>query len=120
MILTSEITKTVVDTDKIEKLIRDLLDERFGDEFVFDPIEITARVFDDGETADDFLQIYIVFEGDCERLPASWTARAGNPHSSGVDGDGVGVPCREVVHKKSEWEGKLRYRKRMRGTYSVR
>ena len=77
MIITTEITKTVIDTDKVEALVRELLDERFGDEFVFDPIEVHARIFDDGIDVEDYLEIYVVFDGDPKRLPASWTGRAG-------------------------------------------
>ena len=75
MIVTTEISRTAVDTDKVEKIVRGLLDERFGDEFVFDPIEVRARVFDDGETAEDYLEIYIVVDADLKRLPSSWTSK---------------------------------------------
>ena len=115
MILTSEITKTVVDTDKIEKLIRDLLDERFGDEIVFDPIEISTRVFDDGETADDFLQIYIVFEGDYDQIPASWTSGLVTLIRPALMEMGWEYPVGKSFIEKSEWEENLRYRKEVWG-----
>ena len=101
MIVKTEITKTVLDTDKVEKIIRDLLDERFGDEFTFGPIEITPRVFDDGEYADDYLQIFIVFDGDPERLPASWTAKLPGVHGTRHAGDGMGGNLHlKVVRRK--------------------
>ena len=110
MIITTEITKTVIDTDKVEALVRELLDERFGDEFVFDPIEVHARIFDDGIDVEDYLEIYVVFDGDPKRLPASWTGGLA-VHGARHDGDGMrarhlqGVLLKGRVETSPEREG---------------
>ncbi len=56
--------------EKVEKLVRGLLDERFGDQFVFDPIKVIPRIDHDG---DEYLHIYIVFDGDQKLLDPDWT-----------------------------------------------
>ena len=104
MIVTTEITKTVLDTDKVEEIVRELLDERFGDEFVFDPIEITPRVFDDGEYAEDYLQIFIVFDGDSERLPPSWTGTLARRIRPAMMKMGWEISISKSFVEKSEWE----------------
>lgn len=57
---------------KIKKMVRDILDERFNDQLVFDPI-IVKNAFDyyDGT---EYIRIYIVYDGEQELLDPGWTA----------------------------------------------
>ncbi len=50
---------------KVSGLMRDLLAERFKDEFVFDPIIVQSEYDEDDE---QYLHIYIVFDGDLKKL----------------------------------------------------
>ena len=59
-------------TSEIEKLLRDLLDQRFKDEFEFGPIVFKPRIDEDGQ---GYLQSYIVFNGDQTKLDPTWTVR---------------------------------------------
>ena len=65
-----------LDRDHIVKtIIRDILAERFTDEFVFDPIVVVPTVdeFGDGDGS-DYLRILIIYDGDNSRLDPSWTS----------------------------------------------
>ena len=86
---------------KVANVVRKALDDRFEDEFVFDPIVIVPKVDHDG---DEYLHIYIVFDGDQKRLDPNWTlglvdhilqkvTREELPH----------LPSKSFV-EKSEWE----------------
>ena len=59
--------------DKVASIISDTLEERFGDEFVFDPIVVIPEVDDYGEDIFPYLDIYIVFDGDQTKLDPRWT-----------------------------------------------
>ena len=48
---------TEAGTDKIADIIREMLTERFHDEFVFSPIIVEPRIDHDG---DEYLHTYIV------------------------------------------------------------
>ena len=110
MIITTEITKTVIDTDKVEALVRELLDERFGDEFVFDPIEVHARIFDDGIDVEDYLEIYVVFDGDPKRLPASWTGGLAVLMEPGMMEMGCELDISKAFFSKAAWKRVLKER----------
>ena len=82
------------------KKIIGLLAERFEDEFVFGPIRVEPRVDLDGE---DYLQTYIVFEGDQTKLDPIWTIRLSDALWSESERLGYpGYPIQLFV-KKSEW-----------------
>ena len=53
------------------RFVREDLESRFGDAFVFDPILVEQRVDHDGE---EYLRIDIVFDGDQRNLDPEWTA----------------------------------------------
>lgn len=55
---------------KVEGLVRKDLEERFGEEFVFDPIIVNPELDHYG---DEFLHIYIIFDGDQKNLDSKWT-----------------------------------------------
>jgi hypothetical protein len=65
--LTKEVKQRVID------LVRADLAEKFGpeDPIVFDPIVIDPRLDPDGE---EYLHIYVVYDGDQELLEPLWTA----------------------------------------------
>ena len=55
---------------KVEAIVRKALDEMFGDEFVFDPVVVNPEIDHYG---DEFLHIYIVFDGDQKGLKPKLT-----------------------------------------------
>ena len=56
--------------EKVESYVRQDLEGRFKDEFVFDPIIVNPEL---DHYADEFLHIYIIFDGDQKKLDAKWT-----------------------------------------------
>ena len=60
-------------TERISAIIKQHLAERFTDEFSFGPI-VPVRRFDYSDPEGrDYLEIYIVFDGDQKDLDARWT-----------------------------------------------
>ena len=51
---------------KVEKVVRDAVDERFGSDFVFDPIVVEPRSDMD---EDEYLHVYVVYKATA----ISWT-----------------------------------------------
>lgn len=87
-------------TSEIKGMIRDMLSERFKDEFEFGPIVVTPRFDDDGE---GYLHSYIVFYGDQKKLDPTWTLRLSNRLWSRSEELGYpGIPIQLFV-EKSEW-----------------
>ena len=87
---------------KVAGLIRDLLTERFKGDFVFDPIIVQSE-FD--EYDDEYLHVYIVFDGDRSNLDPAWTV--GLSGRIWEDAEKLGypnLPSKSFI-KKSEWEG---------------
>lgn len=61
----------------IEAIVRETLAERFTNaEFVFDPIRVVPAVDEWGPHAsgEDYLEIFIVFDGDRKNLDPGWTS----------------------------------------------
>jgi hypothetical protein len=84
--------------------VRQMLDERFGDEFKFGPIEVWADQDDDIS----FLRTYIVFEGDMNKLdPAKTMSMKRHLWTRATELGYPGVPLYSYV-LKSEWPGLLR------------
>ena len=91
---------TLLDTDRVAEIVRQLLDGRFGDTFVFDPI-IVEREFD--HYGDEYVHVYIVFEGDQDELDPSWTVGLNGrlwPHLMEM---GIDSPPSKSFIEKSEW-----------------
>ena len=87
-------------TEEIRDMIREMLQERFESDFEFDPIVVIPRVDRDGE---EYLQSYIVFHGDQERLDPLWTLRLSNSLWSRARELGFpGIPIPMFV-ERSEW-----------------
>ena len=55
---------------KVEDFVRKDLEERFKDEFIFDPIIVNPEL---DWWGDEFLHIYIIFDGDLKKLDTKWT-----------------------------------------------
>ncbi len=87
-------------TNEIKGMIRDMLSERFKDEFEFGPIVVMPRFDDDGE---GYLHSYIVFQGDQQKLDPAWTLRLSNLLWARAEELGYpGIPIQLFV-EKSEW-----------------
>ena len=56
--------------EKVEEFVRKDMEERFKDGFVFDPIIVNPELDHYG---DEFLHIYIIFDGDWSKLDTKWT-----------------------------------------------
>ena len=56
--------------EKVEDFVRKDLEGRFQDEFVFDPIIANPEL---DWWGDEFLHIYIIFDGDQKKLDSKWT-----------------------------------------------
>ena len=100
---------------KVAGLMRALLDERFMDGFVFDPIIVQSE-FD--EYDDEYLHVYVIYEGDLKNLDPGKTAglsgllwedvaKLGYPH----------LPSRTFI-EKSDW--RKVFEKKYRETGRVR
>ena len=87
---------------KVEKIIRTALEERFRDDFVFDPI-IVEPWFDiiDG---DEYLHIYIVYDGDRKNLDPGWTGGLSSIILDQTTEDEVFTNPVKGFVEKSEWE----------------
>ena len=91
---------TLLDTDRVTGIVRQLLSERFGDKFDFDPIIVEREYDHDG---DEYVHVYIVFDGDQDELDPSWTAGLSGllwPHLMKM---GFDNPPRKSFIEKSEW-----------------
>ena len=54
---------------KVAEITRNLLEERFGDDFVFDPIIVAPRL---DPYDNDYLEIQVVYDGDYDKLDIEW------------------------------------------------
>ena len=86
--------------EQVRGIVEDTLNERFKDEFVFDPIVVIPAI---DEYGDDYLKIVIVFAGDQKHLDPRWTSRLIGRLRPKMDEVGVtAFPMPEFV-EKSEW-----------------
>ena len=98
---------TLLDSDRVAGLVRQLLVERFGDTFDFDPIIVERELDDDG---DEYVHVYIVFDGDQDELDSSWTLGLSGqlwPHLVEM---GFDSPPSKSFIEKSEWIANPRVR----------
>ncbi len=89
---------------KVAEIVRKTLEERFADEFVFDPIRVIPTVDEygdgDGQT---YLRIMIVFDGDQEGLDPHWTSGLIRRIRPKLIEAGVGEFPSPSFITKSEW-----------------
>ena len=86
---------------KVENIVRSALAERFKDEFVFDPVIVQPR-FDHYD--EEYLDIWIVFDGDQKRLDPHWTAGLSGLVLDEVTEDEVPVVPSKHFIKQSTWK----------------
>ena len=86
---------------KVEGIVRRLLAERFKDEFVFEPIIVQTR-FDHYD--EEYLDIWIIFDGDQKRLDPRWTVDLTGRVLDEVTEDEVPVVPSKHFIKKSSWK----------------
>ena len=86
---------------KVEKIVRTALEERFGDEFVFDPIIVEPWFGIDDE---EYLHIYIVYDGDQKKLDPTWTIGLYDIILDQTTEDEVFTSPSKSFVEKSEWE----------------
>lgn len=86
---------------KIAGLVKDMLVQHFRDQFVFDPIVVQHEIDHDG---DEYLEIYVVFDGDYKKLSSSWRAELDD--RVWTESIAMGVPSVPGIAfvEKSEWE----------------
>ena len=95
------ITKEV--TDKFAVVVGNHLRERFKDDFVFDPI-IVERAVDYYGDGKEYLDIFIIYDGDYENLDPRWTSGLSVMLWPEREEYGItSVPSISFV-EKSEWE----------------
>ena len=86
---------------KVADLVREELTRRFSSELVFDPIKVVPMIDHDG---DEYLRIYIVFDGDLSLLPPVWRLELLRSIQPQLTELGVlNIPNSTLV-EKSEWE----------------
>ena len=59
---------------KVSAIVRDDLTERFKDEFTFDPIAVVEDIDEFIDDEQEYIEIFIIFDGDQERLDSGWTS----------------------------------------------
>lgn len=96
------------DRAQIVSVTRKLLEDRFREDFVFDPIAAVPKI---DEYGDEYVEIYIVFDGNQKKLDPAWTHRLIGLIIDELDAGGVEllhIPGTSFV-KNSDW--KRLYRK---------
>ena len=81
--------------------VRKDLEGRFQDEFVFDPIIVNPELDHYG---DEFLHIYIIFDGDQKKLDPKWTVGLERRILEDVPVDEVTRLPGHAFIPKSEWK----------------
>ena len=88
-------------TDEVANIVRQTLEEKFGDSLVFDPIEVIPKIDLDG---DEYLHIYIVYDGDGKLIDPGWSLGFVGLMIPELLELGVeSLPSKSFV-EKSEWE----------------
>ena len=94
--------KTAEETSrKVAGIVKEYLNAWFGAEgLVFDPIVVIPRFFDDEE----YLHIYVVYDGDGERLDSDCTITLPRLIRDRMTDEEVSGPLPVSYVEKSEWE----------------
>ena len=87
--------------EKVADIARGLLYERFPDDFVFDPIIPNPKIDHEGI---EYLDIYIIYEGDYKNLDPIWMARLGHKMEPALLELGISETPSTSYIEKSEWE----------------
>lgn len=100
----SEVDPNAAEEDEFKKIAdiaKNLLIERFGDDFVFHPIWVERKVDHDD---DEYLELNIVFDGDQNKLDPDWTVSLGRRMRPALRAIGVEDIPDHAFHEKSEWQ----------------
>lgn len=87
--------------EKVEQLVRKDLEERFKDEFIFDPIIANPEL---DWWGDEFVHIYIIFDGDQDKLDAKWTIGIEDRLLQQLPEDEHPISPGHSFIEKSEWK----------------
>ena len=95
---------SVENKQKIADLVLGMLEAHFLDQLVFGPIVVQQEIDHDG---DEYLEIYVVFDGDYKKLSSSW--RGDLDDRVWTESIEIGVPSVPGISfvEKSEWEEEL-------------
>ena len=88
-------------TDEVAKIVRETLDEHFGDTIGFDPILVIPKIDHYG---DEYLYIYVVYDCEYEKLDPKWTlsfTRLIGPKLTEIGVDTL--PSKSFI-QKAEWD----------------
>ena len=86
---------------KVAEITRNLLEERFGNDFVFDPIIVKAKV---DQYNDDYLEIHIVYDGDYNNLDVQWRLGLTGRMRPALLALGLDDHPSHIFTEKSEWK----------------
>ena len=87
--------------DQVAKIVRHDLVACFGDKVVFEPILVVSKVDHDDE---DYLDIYIVYEGDMKDLDPNLTLGMIGRIKPELEKLGVPWPLSRSFVEKADWE----------------
>lgn len=105
----------------VRSVVREIIEERFAGEFVFDPICVIPTVDEWGPdaTGETYLNIIIVFEGDQKNLDPGWTSTLIRRIEPKLIEAGIEEFPSPSWVEKSEWEDlHRRWRRRNPGIVS--
>ena len=89
---------------RVETIVREVLEDRFKEKFVFDPVLVVPAVdeFGDGDGS-AYLRILIIFDGDQKQLDPGWTSGLiGRIEPKLIDAGIEEFPSPSFI-EKSEW-----------------
>ena len=107
MIVRYEIIEVVRDDiteellEKVGEIVKVRLNELYGDSLIFDPVFVERKFDFYGE---DYMHIYIVFEGDEKVFEAKWRGGIEWLIRSDLNEFGVKKSPSHSISKKSEWD----------------
>ena len=89
--------------EKVAKKVEELLEERFGDEdgLAFEQVKVIPKIDQDG---DEYLHIYVIFDGDQKLLDPAWTVRLYTLITPCLLELGIMSPPSKSFVEKSDWE----------------
>lgn len=102
--MTTEAQKRDQKIISIINIVRETLEKRFKDEFVFDPIIVKPLSIDYYGEVGEYFDILIVFDGDQRKLDPKWTVGlVGRIRPALMEMGITEIPTYGFV-EKSEWE----------------
>ncbi len=85
MMQATPITQQII--ERVEDIVRELLEERFApDGLVFDPIIVERKIDHYG---DEYIDVRIIFDGKVEQLDVGWTVGMVDRMHSKLEGEGI-------------------------------